>query len=433
MKITRESGWTLQEALYFNFFRWENFYYHIFAQNIHPFGYLERQRADGFIRRVNTLLPGIKAPDWAQQWRRVPEFDLDSLENYEKAMKKAYADSTPMPHANYPIYFSIANYLNLRYQGGWYAQRYFYNEELRGDYFHTGYYSKEDLEAMDTFYGGSNGVNHLRQEKSTREEKEEKQKNIDKWVALIGEYYPELKKIKLNPKSQKLDEPYHERNVKELRDYMVAESWLKALENNTFSQDEVQKIYEFFLQERTNHFWNLSEEDGQYHATDLYNKFTKALNLPSIFELNKFTGKAIHHQYNDLFEIRHQITPYTVDSFRKVYNAWIKDSAFQNLPREFKKSAQKLLTEELYNPVFRRVLKSRNAELSGDKSHVLAILSNSNNYSGDIHSLTDIIEESKQQVHFLWSHEVKSSFKNRMIEVVKTFKYVPNANAEIKF
>jgi hypothetical protein len=429
MQWFREQGWTMQEAFYFNFFRWENFYYHVFSQNIHPFGYLERQRADAFIRRMNTLLPGIKAPDWAQNWRRMPDMDFDSLSTWDKAIKTAYSDATPMPHANYPIYFSVANYLNVRYQWGWIAQRFFYNEELRGDYLHTGYFSKEDREAMDTFYGNTNGVDFLKKQSMTKEETEERKKNLEKWKALFEEFYPELKNLKLNPKSEKIDEPYFERNVKEIRDYMVAESWIKAMESNTFNQEELQKIYEFFLQERTHHFWHLSEEDGKYHATDLYNKFTKALNLPSVFELNKFTAKPIHHQYQDLYEIKNNITPYTVDNFRKIHHTFIKDESYQNLPKDLQKVVNKLISEEVFNPVFRRSIKSGYSSIKFDntKSHVLAVISQSNNHQQDINKLYDAIEESKNQLHFLWSHEVKASFKNRLVEVVKSFKFVPNA------
>ena len=421
MKWLREQGWTIQETMYFNFFRWENFNYHAYAQTMHPFGYLERQRADAFIRRVNTLLPGIKAPEWAHNWRRAPEFDFESLENWEKATKDYYRDSTPMPHANYPIYFSVANYLNLRYQWGWYSQRFFYNEQLKGDYFHTGYYTKNDLEAMDSFYAGTNeGLQFIKDKKLSKEELDEKNKNINKWIALFTEFYPEFAKLKMNPRPVKIDEPYFERSADEVRNYLIGLKWTECLENGTFNQQEIQGIYEFFLHENTGNFW--THHDGQYQATELYNKFIKALGLPSVFELNKFTAKPVEHQYKDLFDVAHDITPYTVDSYRGNLESFLE--AAKDAPKDVKKYVRRFITEEVYNPLFAKLVKTHYKLDNSNSSLVWRVLEKGDYKQLD--TLNKLSAQSHDQLHFLWDKDVRASFERRMKEVVKTFNFVPH-------
>ncbi|MCV6900868.1 hypothetical protein OE165_27940, partial [Escherichia coli] len=73
-------------------------------------------------------------------------------------------------------------------------------------------------------------------------------------------------------------------------------------ESNTFSQSEIQALYEFFISEdetsETNFFnLDLNDNDGYYSPTDLYHKFNKAFNLPDIFQINKVSAKTPDEVY----------------------------------------------------------------------------------------------------------------------------------------
>ena len=55
IKKARQSGWTITELYFQSFFRgYCKVLFHAFAQGIHPWGYLGRQRSDAFFRRMDT-------------------------------------------------------------------------------------------------------------------------------------------------------------------------------------------------------------------------------------------------------------------------------------------------------------------------------------------------------------------------------------------
>lgn len=98
----RQGGWTIQEKLYNSYFRNRNIQFHAYGQSLHPWGYIERQRADGFFRRVETIIPGVELPEWAQHTNRAPNFDFESVAKTFEAYRNVYEEATQSPHYNTP-------------------------------------------------------------------------------------------------------------------------------------------------------------------------------------------------------------------------------------------------------------------------------------------------------------------------------------------
>jgi hypothetical protein len=60
IKMARQSGWTITERYFQSFFcGYRNVFSHAYEQGINPWGYLKRQTSDAFIRRMETLIPGV--------------------------------------------------------------------------------------------------------------------------------------------------------------------------------------------------------------------------------------------------------------------------------------------------------------------------------------------------------------------------------------
>jgi hypothetical protein len=431
MEGARASGWTVQERFFFNFFRSPTYHYHIFGQYFHPYGYLERQRADQFIRRVQTILPGCEAPDWAHNNRRVPDFDFDAVDLWNKALMETHRESTPKPHANYPNYFAIGHYYNQRFQLGKWAARLFYNETVKGDSVNTGYYTKIDHEIMDSWYaGGDNTIHKIN--RMSEEERQELSKNADRWLKLIDEFFPEFKNIHVKKPVLKYEEPYFERNMADVRNAVFAEHLLRALQSKALSENELEELASFFTQQNDSAFWE-QDEDGQYKPTELYLKFVKALNLPNIFkDLNKMSGRLLEDQYNDVCDRNWGINYHTVDAFRNRTLDLLENlnSNKQNYNNKELSAIRQLVLEEVYNPFFRSSLNSQYKLKEGDnkQSLVLNALNNGAKYS----DLNDLVTNSRDQFSWIMSKSVKEQFDHRMRNVAKTIPFNAQAINGIK-
>lgn len=425
MEDARESGWTVQERFFFNFFRSPTYYYHIFGQHFHPYGYLERQRADQFIRRVQSILPGCEAPDWAHNNRRVPDFDFDSVSLWNNALLSAHRESTPKPHANYPNYFAIGHYYNQRFQLGKWAQRMFYNENIRGDSVNTGYYTKVDHEIMDSWYaGGDNAVHKI--SRMSNEERDDLKKNSDRWAKLIDEFFPEFKNIKVEPMNIKIDEPYFNRNLDDVRNAIFGEHLLRAYNNKALSEQDWAQVAAFFTQEADEIFWIQDEANKSYKPSELYLKFIKALNLPNIFtDLNKMSGKTLEEQYNDKCDRNWGINYHTVDSYRNRVHDLLESyntQSGQNFNNKQYSAIKQLVLEEVYNPFFRSVLNDR-LKIKDAKANQSSVLNALNSGNSNYEEINDLISHSKEQVSWIMSKEIKAQFNHRMRNVVKTIPF----------
>ena len=349
----RRSGWTEQEKLYNNFFRGDNIMYHSYAQSLHPLAFNERQRADNFFRRVETLIPGITAPEWAQHHRRAVDFDFEGAMNTFKAINIVDQESTPKPHygQNYPS--AVSHVGNQRFMLGYWAQRLFFNEELRGN-LQRGYYTEGHKKVLNSWYANTDDNEVLRYPNRTEQEWKEEEANCEKWIKNIETFYPEYKNYKVPVTPERLNEPYYMRNVEDITNAIFIQNWTNALEKNTFTKNEVQGIYEFYLHQRDEVFWTLNEEDGVYNPTDLYKKYVKTLNLPNIFELEKYSATVVDNQYRDKLQHNYSINFSTVEAYKRQHLKFLGEiSERKDWNTLDLKRVRSLITEEVYNPLFR--------------------------------------------------------------------------------
>ena len=59
-----------------------------------------------------------------------------------------------------------------------------------------------------------------------------------------------------NPIMHKFDEPYYERNMQDIRSSIFTSKWIELVDK--FTQEEIQDIHEFFLNDKTEVFFKLS-------------------------------------------------------------------------------------------------------------------------------------------------------------------------------
>lgn len=421
MEYARMSGWTVQEKIFHTFFRTPNITYHAYAQALHPFSYLERQRGDAFIRRVETLMPGIEAPDWAQAHRRaVPDFDWEGMLNPGLAINTVLKESTPKPHHNTPAYGNLNNVLNNRGNIGGVASRLFYNEVVRGD-FMKGYYSENDLQAMDSWYAGGRNNEMLKAKKDDKEKAAIRKAQIEKWVNNINQYFPEFRNYKPTPQAYKFDEPYYDRNVADVRLAMLRGLWAQSLMKNTFSNAEIQHILEFHLNEKDDVFFVVDQNDGLTKPTELYLKFSKHMQMPNIFDsLERFTAKIPEHQFAEAIDRSLGINFNVVEQFRVRHVNYLNElkQLEGKVNYDELKAIRNLISEEIYNPIFSQAL-GKNEDR---KSKVVAAVLANNNAYDTISKLENTLNDSKGEVHFL-SKQVFQNLSGRIRNVVKTFPF----------
>lgn len=416
----RKSGWTEQEKLYHNFFRGDYMIWHSYTQSMHPLAYLERQRADAFFRRVETFLPGIEIPDWAQHTRRAVDFDYEGMLNPYRALDIVEQEATPKPHYGYGYPSSITHIGNYRFVLGYWAQRLFFNEKIKGTVM-TGIFDETHKKVIDSWYAESEGNEILKLKKMTPKERAEKRQQAKKWMKNIDTFYPEYKNYKI-PKQVRIQEPYYTRTCELIINHVFIQQWMGVLKKNVFTSDELQGIYEFFINQRDDVFFQMNEVDGLYQATPLYTKFVKELKVPNIFELEKYTAKVIEHQYIDKWQANYGITAKTVANFEYVQRKF--NSQVQN------KTARLYISEEIYNPLFKQKL----ADHVKDSSIKGSLVAHFFNKEGEksLETFEALHKETQDELHFI-SRESMEHFFLRVRNIVKTFPFKPQAVPEVKF
>jgi len=430
MLQTREQGFTVQEKFFNHFFKQKNIYFHAYSQQLHPWSYIDRQRADQFFRRVNTLIPGVECPAWAHQNRRVPEVDFQSLFNVAGSYNQVSQESTPSPHYNTPNYFTLQHFFNNRYNFGVYGSRVFFNEQPRGDFNTTGYYSKSDLDMINSWYANDQNSYGFKLLGKSNEELAALKSNIERWKKNFEIYFPETKKMKVEPTSHKFSqEPYFVRNVEELRDKIFTQKYLDALRNNTFNEAEWTQIKEVLLAGVDSHFFERSSQDDQLHATELFKKFTTAFDLPDLFSCTSKSGKLPENQFLDKTELRWNINFHTVftarDTLEKLELQFRHNNKFYlELQSSGLSSSDKLrvfnqvrllLSEEVYNPLF---VSRLSANTAGN------VVSQNINSLDDINRLIEILNQTKDELRFL-NRKSFTEFLVRCRTVLQTVPYVP--------
>ena len=383
----RKSGYTIQEKFFHHFFRQKNIYFHAYAQQLHPWTYQDRQRNDAFMRRLETLIPGVEAPVWAQQQRKVQDFDFESMDVAREAYAEIKKEATPAPHFNTPNYFVLHHFFDNRYNFGVNASRFFFNEEIRGSFASQGYFTKADKQYLNSWFSGDRAAQMENYMNGTKAEKEEILQNISKWIKNIEEYFPETKNMNTNTQEAKhIKEPYALRNLDDIRDKVWVSKFIENYKKQVFSDSEWHKIKEVFLGEQDHHFFQRDEHDNQYHGTELYGKFIKAFDLPDVFSLIAKSGKIPEHQFLGKLDVKWQINFQTANVFKHKFEEIQEE--FRN--GEFYKSLSTdqihkiddkinlLLGEEIYNPLFVHHLGGsiKNNLTSLDKVNELIELSN---------------------------------------------------------
>jgi len=422
IKMARQSGWTVQERYFNSFWRgYKNVFFHAYAQSIHPWGYLERQRGDAFIRRMETLIPGVEAPAWAFNQKRTPDFDFASLQNITQAYQTVIAEATPKPHYNSTDWNNICHLFNQRWQGGYYAQRLFFNEEIRGDRYNLGTFGKVDKSLLNSWFADSDNSYLWKTQQYSDDQLIKIKVNAEKWIKLIDQHYPEFKNFNCESVVHKHLEPLYERNIVDIRRATICEKWVKALESGIFDSEEADEIKSFFYTENLDSFFK-QEEDGNIVETPLMKKFNDALNLPSVLSLNRFTGEIPEHQYNKHVETRNGINFYTVNQYKKNLVNLTNNDEFRKLSEICKGfSLRTLVSEEVYNPLFKRQL----AKMSGSRvtniSHVVEIL---NANPSELNKIVQMFHGTREELA-LFNYENYERFLTKVRKVVSTFNFVP--------
>lgn len=432
MKLARQSGWTITERYYQSFFRgYRNVFFHAYAQGIHPWGYLERQRSDAFIRRMETLIPGIEAPAWAYGQKRTPDFDFASMQNITTAYQTIFQECTPKPHYNSTDWNNLTHLFNQRWQGGYYAQRLFYNEEIKGDRYNLGIYQPIDYALLDSWYANADNSYLWKMQIYTEQEREQVRQQARKWIKLLDQHYPEFKGINTDSNVHKLNEPHYERNVSDIRKSVLCEKWLQAIERGKLSEEEVDEIKGFFYSDNYGAFFS-EGEDGKVHETLLMKKFNDVMNLPSVLTLDKFTGEIPEFQYCRKAEVQNGIDFNAVEQYKKLLVGMTNNDDYRKIAENTKEfSLRVLVTEEVYNPLFKRELLKRlrngpgnvgNDLNSNKKSIVIELLKGSN--GKDLDALVQLFYRTREELG-LFSHENFARFLQKVRRVVSTFNFVP--------
>lgn len=431
MKMARQSGWTITERYFQSFFRgYRNVFFHAYAQGIHPWGYLERQRSDAFIRRMETLIPGIEAPAWAYGQKRTPDFDFVSMHNLTSAYQTVFQEATPKPHYNSTDWNNLTHLFNQRWQGGYYAQRLFFNEQIKGDRYNLGHYWPVDIGLLNSWYANTENSYLWKMQQYNDEEAKQVKHQAEKWLKLLDQHYPEFRTIDCDSVGHKFSEPHYERNVSDIRRSVLSEKWLRAQESGKISTEEADEIKGFFYTDNFGAFF-VEGEDGKVHETLLMKKFNEAMNLPSVMNLNRFTGEVPEMQYNRHSEVRNGIDFYAVEKYRKSLVALTSSDQFRKLVENVKGfSLRALVTEEVYNPLFKRELMKKISKNSGSgnikindnsKSLVLEILKENGK---ELDELLQLFYRTREELG-LFNRENYERFLHKVRRVVSTFNFVP--------
>jgi hypothetical protein len=301
VREARYTGYTLAEGLYGNLRHTAIARFHSMGQQIHPYGWLEAQRRGAFFEPYYCLMQGISCPDWAQETRRTKDLDLNSVKTPFDAFQQVVEETTPSQTGEAGRYVSLFHLFEQRHTIGYVGQRLFYNEELRGDFYRNGHLTQKDRDIIHGWY--CNAQNDSRKQYTdnlSQEEREELEKNKARWDKNLKEFFPELDNTTHHKILHKYDEPYFERNMQEIRCTIFTNKWISCVDK--FTQDEIQLIHEFFLNENTNAFFTRETKEDQMEPTELYKKFVQELNFPNICEIDRFTTYPPEKQFYDLMD-----------------------------------------------------------------------------------------------------------------------------------
>ena len=420
VRWAREYGYTISEKLYHSWLRVPNIQYHAMTQQLHPWGWLENQRRDQFIRKVTVLIPGLEAPDWAQQNRRVPDIVLPSIKNPQRALKIVIRESTPKPHYNQSLYTAPHHALNQRFNFGYPAQRLFFNEELRGDFYRTGYLNDQEKETIHGWYSDSQKNDYHRIKNMNKDEKADYAKRVQRWQNNMNTFYPELSEMKCDIPLHKYEEPYYERNLEDIRHSIYSNRLTDAINNSKFNETELQQIYEFFLNKNESVFFE-KDSDNTYHGTDLYYKFIKELNFPDVFKIDKFTSYPPEKQFWDLMDRNWMINFDTVESFRARYVDMIKDFGIDRLSSS---GISSLVLEEVYNQKFRMLLNEAlgQPDITQKQSFVIYAIENQLKTKEELDQLAN---QARDEVYIASRNVLGEYARETVRSIVSTFKFNP--------
>jgi hypothetical protein len=408
---SREMGFTEQEKILHNFWRGGNIMYHAYTQAIHPMGYLERNRADNQYRRVTTFLPGVELPDWAQHNKRAVDFDFEGAINPFRAQNIIEQEATPHPHYGWGYPTSICHVGNWRWMAGYWAQRFFFNENKRGN-INKGYYTEKQKTAAAGWYADQEGNENLRFDNN-----QDEVKNAKKWVKNIDQFFPDYAQYEVPKETGIIKEPYLQRTADDVTVAAFIQKWSDAIKNKTFSMEEIQNIYSFYVQERDDVFWSVSQEDGKYYPTELYTKFVQALNVPNIFELKKFTAKVVEEQYRESWIIKNNVTLLTIEAYRRQHSAFNAElNALKIVDSLMAKRLRSLITEEVYNPMFRSKLAE---EAQGATGSFVVHLYKANK---PVDKIEEVSHEIKDNLHII-NRDVHARFLERVRKVITSFTF----------
>jgi hypothetical protein len=350
IKWARELGYTLGEKLHHGWRHTHPVVMHGLGQMANPFGFMETQRRDQFIRKIAVLMPGIEAPDWAQECKRVTDWDVNSILIPMEIDRQIKREATPAPHNGVSDFNALQNLFNHFFNFGIYAQRLFYNEELTGDYRRTGKLTNSDREQIFGWYADAqrdsqrDRINAL-----TEEERVDHFKQVERWNKNFTKHFPEyFRQRKHFQVLHKYEEPYYERNMGNIRTSIFTQKWQEAIDKKVFEDEEIRQIYEFFLGGSTEVFFTRQNADDEYQPTPIYTKFIKELDFPDFFSIDRFTSYTPEHQFYDKLDEKWGIDFDTVDAYKRLYLQMIKNNKNSEL--------NAFILEEIYNPVFRQIL-----------------------------------------------------------------------------
>jgi hypothetical protein len=411
----RHHGWTMGESMHHSMRHAPQIQLHAMAQMIHPWGWLEGQRRDAFERKVEGLIPGIRVPDWAQESRRYSDYDHNSIRVPAEALHRVIKESTPTQHINRSAYFVPQYFLRQVNVWGLPAQRLFYNEDLRGDFYRNGHKTESDKKIIHGWYANSQEDSLYDTEESMNEtERADFEKNKTRWANNYSEFYPELNVKKANPVLHKYDEPHYERNMEDIRSAIFTKKWLEHAKE--FSGQEIQQIYEFFCMENTEAFFDISDPHVEALPKPLYEKFTKVMDFPDFYQIDRHTTYPPEKQFTDIMDQNWGIDYATVDSFASQYVQLIKNS--------YDSEATSLVKEELFNPQFRAsIQKQYNYEgLSQSDSFVLHAVEN----GVSISELTEMALKAQEETFLTSSKVLVNMINSQVRNVCKTFHFKGN-------
>jgi hypothetical protein len=296
---------------------------------------------------------------------------------------------------------------------------FFFNEEIRGDKYHLGPFGEVDKNLQQSWYADTTNSYLWKMQNYGEEEAKMMEANAKKWIGILDKHYPEFKDVDCTSTSHKFNEPHYERNVSDIRKTILSERWVEAVQSNKFSEDEIDEIKTLMYTENLNSFFHMNSETGSMQVTPLYKKFIALLGLPDVMDINRFTGTIPEHQYIHKMDVNYGINFYSVNSYRKTLVSMTNTDDFRKLSTTIKGfSLRTLVSEEVYNPLFRRAV-AKSAD--GNTSGVIELLKEN---PANLQNLIQQFHSSREELG-LFNHANWERYLGKVRAVVSTFTFVP--------